>query len=70
MINLYSTNCPKCNVLKKKLDAENIEYNLLTDDESIQKLRSMGYMSAPMLEIDDKFYTFEEAVELINEGEL
>ena len=70
MINLYSTGCPKCNVLKKKLDNEHIDYNLLTGDDDIQKLISKGYMAAPMLEVNGSFYTFEQAVELINEGEL
>lgn len=36
-VTLYSTGCPKCNVLKKKLDAAGIKYAIVTDMDAIQK---------------------------------
>lgn len=36
-ITLYSTGCPKCNILKRKLDAANIEYAVVTDENEVQK---------------------------------
>lgn len=39
---LYSTGCPKCNVLKKKLDAAGIEYAVVTDMDEIQKACEMA----------------------------
>lgn len=35
-IRLYSTGCPKCNVLKKKLDALNAKYDVITDMDEIK----------------------------------
>lgn len=60
---LYSTNCPKCNVLKKKLEQKNIDFELVTDqDIMIEK----GFMSAPMLEVDGNIMKFSDANEWVN----
>ena len=60
---LYSTNCPKCNVLKKKLEQKNIDFELVTDqDVMIEK----GFMSAPMLEVDGNIMNFSGANEWVN----
>ena len=42
MITIYSTGCPRCNVLEKKLEQKDMEVML-----------SMGIKSVPMLQIDD-----------------
>ena len=64
MITLYSTHCPKCVVLEKKLQSKEIEFTLVEDqDEMIKK----GFMSAPMLEVDGKIMDFVEANKWINE---
>ena len=61
---LYTTNCPRCKVLKSKLDQKNISYKMNTDvDLMIQK----GFTTAPKLEIDGAVYDFKEAVEWIGE---
>ena len=68
MINFYSTHCPKCEVLKKKLDAAGLEYNLIDDKaEVIAKGREVKIMSAPFLVVDDKAYNFSDAVNYIAE---
>lgn len=60
---LYSTNCPKCMVLEKKLSMAGIEYNIVNDaDLMIEK----GFASVPMLEIDGKVMDFREAIEWVN----
>ena len=56
---LYSTNCPKCKVLEKKLDSSGINYSIVTD---VDVMAQKGFQSAPMLEVDDKIYEFSEAV--------
>lgn len=61
MIVLYSTNCPKCVVLKEKLDEAGISYS----QGEIKDLVAAGYRQAPMLFVDDKFMSFGEAVEWI-----
>lgn len=60
---LYSTGCPKCNVLKSKLDSKEIQYELVTD---IKQMKNKGFMTAPMLEVDGNVYDFGEAVKFIN----
>lgn len=66
MITLYSTGCPKCNVLVKKLDNANIAYNLNTTFD-VNELLSKGYDEVPLLEVEGKLLKFTEAVNWINE---
>lgn len=60
---LYSTNCPRCSVLEKKLSLANISYKLVTDaDLMVEK----GFTSVPMLEVDGKVMDFKSAIEWVN----
>ena len=61
---LYSTNCPKCKVLKSKLEQNNIEF---IENNDIELMTQKGFTTAPMLEIDSIVYNFKEAVEWIGE---
>lgn len=63
MIKLYSTHCPRCNVLVAKLNQKNIKFEEITDINTMEK---MGIMSVPMLLVDDKLMDFKEAVTWIN----
>lgn len=63
-VTLYSTHCPKCNVLKAKLDQKNIDYEEV-DDMLI--MREKGFQSVPKLEVDGTVYEFTEAVQWIRE---
>ena len=63
MITLYTTHCPRCIVLEKKLNAKGIEFEICEDkDLMVEK----GFMSAPMLEVDDEVLDFTKAVAWIN----
>ena len=62
---LYSTRCPKCRVLDAKLHLADIEFEVCED---IDKMESLGIISAPVLGVDDKLLTFKEAVDWINNG--
>lgn len=62
-ITLYTTYCPKCNVLKQKLDDKQISYSIV-DDMNI--MVDMGFKSAPILEVDGQFYDFTHAIQWIN----
>lgn len=59
MITLYSTNCPQCQILEKKLDATHIQYVV---DDNIETMQAKGFTSAPMLEVGDVTMNFSEAV--------
>ena len=61
---LYSNNCPKCNVLKMKLDQKKIQY---TTSDDFSTLIEKGFMSMPILEVDGEFMEFANAVKYVNE---
>lgn len=61
---LYTTHCPRCEVLEKKLASKGIIHEIVTDTSSmIEK----GFTTAPMLEVDNKLMDFKEANTWINE---
>lgn len=66
-ITFYTTNCPKCEILKNKLDAKNISYEVCRD---INVMMNQGLKSAPALEIDNVIYNFKEAIKFINNLEV
>lgn len=58
-ITLFSTGCPKCKVLKKKLDDAGIDYETKTDPDEMIKL---GFKTAPMLGVGEDYYDFSKAI--------
>lgn len=64
MPTLFSTGCPKCTILKKKLSQKGIEYTEVND---IQKMLDMGLKSVPWLEVDGQMMNFNQANKWINE---
>ena len=64
MITLYSTNCPKCNVLKQKLQSLNIDFEI---SYNIDELINLGFMEAPILKVNDEYLNFSKAVNWIKE---
>ena len=55
---LYSTGCPKCQVLVKKLDAAGVRYTVSTD---VDEMLALGIKAAPCLEVDGKLMDFPHA---------
>lgn len=62
-IKFYSTHCPKCSVLEKKMKSKNISYEEIND---VETMKAKGIESVPMLEIDDTLMNFAEAVRWVN----
>ena len=60
---LYSTDCPKCKMLEKRMADNGIEFSKSTD---IDKMIDLGFMEAPVLEVDGKHLGFMEAYNWIN----
>lgn len=60
---LYSTNCPRCKVLKAKLTQKKLDYETITD---INVMLNLGIRSAPILEVDGKRYDFTQAIDFVN----
>lgn len=61
---LYEHGCPRCKVLKSKLDQKGIEYENISD---VEVMKAKGFTEAPKLEVEGKVMDFKEAVEWIGE---
>lgn len=61
---LYTTDCPKCKILEKKLDEKNITYGKNYD---INYMIEQGFTEAPVLQFPDgSRLRFNEAVSWVN----
>ena len=64
MITVYSKpGCPKCRVLKMKLEQKGLEYDECQD---MAKMQEMGFKSLPVLDFNGDVMTFENAVKFVN----
>lgn len=63
-VTLYSTGCPRCQVLKTKLDNKKISYNIISD---VSVMTDKGIQTVPVLDVDGKMFDFKEAVQWVNE---
>lgn len=55
---LYTTHCPKCTVIEKKLKAKNISY---TEVDDVETMQALGFHSLPVLKVDDEVLNFQQA---------
>lgn len=71
----YTTNCPRCQVLKKKMDSLGIEYEL---NDDIEEMMLWGIQTVPMLRIEKELFDassftalldFSQAVKWLKEYE-
>ena len=61
---LYTTGCPKCRILEKKLSDKGIGFEKCDDREVMS---SLGMVSWPMLRLDDgRMLGYFEAVKYVN----
>ena len=61
---LYSTGCPKCQVLTKKLNSKSINYEICSD---VSVMESKGFCELPILEVDGTTMNFSEANKWVGE---
>ena len=57
---LYEHGCPRCKILKMKLDQKGIQYKTVHD---VEVMKEKGFQEAPKLEVGNVVYGFKEAVE-------
>lgn len=62
---LYTTHCPKCTVIEKKLQRAGIEYDICED---IEVMESKGFTQLPMLEVNEKVLDFAAANKWVGEN--
>lgn len=60
---LYSTGCPKCKILIKKLQQAGINYELCDDINIMQEKK---ITTLPVLEVGGELLEFKEAVNYVN----
>ena len=60
----YSTNCPKCKILEKKLTEKNIKF---TKNNNVVEMAELGIDQVPVLSINGSLLNFVEANDWINE---
>ena len=61
---LYEHGCPRCKVLKMKLDKSGIPYEDVTD---VEVMKAKGFSEAPKLEVDGVVMGFKDAVDWLKE---
>lgn len=66
-VTLYTTHCPRCTVLKSKLDNKGIGYEVV---DNIETLQEKGITEAPMLEVDGELKGFMDAIRWVNTVEV
>lgn len=61
---LYSTDCPKCKVLKQKLEEKGIAY---TENTSVDEMLALGIVQVPVLSVKGALLSFHEANQWVNQ---
>lgn len=62
---LYSTGCPKCKVLKSKLEKKGIEF---VENNSVEEMTELGITQVPVLSVCGALLDFKKAVTWVNES--
>ena len=60
---LYSTGCPRCNILKKKLNEKGITFE---ENNNVEQMIEMNITQVPVLSVDGERMEFAQANEWIN----
>ena len=60
---VYSTGCPKCNVLMRKLENNGIRFSEITDEN---RMTELGITHVPVLSVDGELKDFSEAISWLN----
>jgi glutaredoxin len=63
---LFTNGCPRCKVIKAKLDQRNIKYS--TSDD-LDEILSKGFSTVPILKVNEDYLEFWNAVQWLNQKE-
>jgi hypothetical protein len=65
MIKLYKLDgCPRCEILADKLKTAKIPFE---ETENWEPIECLGFSSAPVLQVEDKFLNYSEAIRWVIE---
>ena len=62
---LYTTGCPRCEMLEKLLNDKGMKYEVCTDKDVMAR---NGFETVPMLEVDGKTMNYKDAVRWVNQN--
>lgn len=60
---IYSTGCPQCRVLEKKLESKGIAY---MKNNNTEEMLGLGITAVPVLSINGELLPFADAVQWVN----
>lgn len=60
---LYSTGCPRCTVLKSKMNSKHIAFEEVNDVDQMERI---GISTVPWLSVNGKLLEFADAVRWVN----
>lgn len=60
---LYSTGCPRCTVLKSKLNSKHIAFDEVND---VDQMEQIGISTVPWLSVNGELLEFADAVRWVN----
>lgn len=60
---LYTTHCPKCRVLEKKLNDKGVKFAICQD---VQVMKNLQISSVPTLSVNGQMMDFYNAVKFVN----
>lgn len=63
-ITLYSTDCPRCNILKDKLKDAGYRFQVVADPEL---MIALGFKESPMLSVEGELMNFSKAIAWLKE---
>lgn len=64
---LYTTGCPSCIVLEKKMNDKKIDFEKVFDMEELKKLNKTYF---PILKVGENLFEFREAIDWVNKQEV
>lgn len=64
MVKIYTTGCPRCQVLEDKLEDAGIKFE---KEEDVGIMLNKGFVSVPILEVDGKVMNYKEAFNWITD---
>ncbi len=58
----FGNGCPKCEILKKKLEDKEVNYKV----GELQEIINAGFRNVPVLKINNEYLDFAKAINYIN----
>ena len=68
-VKMYTTHCPKCDVMERKLNEANIKFEAIDEMAKVLEVaKAGGFSMAPILEVDGKAMDFKDGIEWIRKN--